>query len=296
MLLGLPEFEILGPDSVAAACALMAEHGEAARLLAGGTDLLVVMKHRKTVPQYLVNLKGIAGLDQIRHDDGGGLSVGALATVQAIGVSPVIGKRFPILTEAAGKLGTTQIRNMGTIGGNLGNASPSAEFAPALLILEAAVRCLRPETERLVALADFFLGPGRSALGPDEIVTAVEVPEQPAGTEAIYLKHSFRRMDVSMAGAAVLVGIDGDVCRDVRIALGAVAPTPFRAAQAEAVIRNQTLDGGAGEAQLLDEVARVATAESSPIDDIRGYAEFRRRMVGKLVRRGLEHTIARCRA
>ena len=295
MLLGLPEFDYHTADSVGEACALLARYDGNARLLAGGTDLLILMKHRKAVPRHLVNIKRIPDLDRIRYDADNGLRIGALATAQAIMKSKVIKERFASLGQAAAKLGTSQIRNLGTIGGNLGNASPSAEFAPPLLTLGATVTCEGLAGERSIAMDEFFVSPGKSSLGHDELLTEVCVPDPPAGAEGIYLKHSLRRMDVSMAAAAVLVSLDGDVCREVRIALGAVAPTPFRALKAEAAIRGKTLDGGKAEDDFLEEVGRIASDECSPIDDIRAHAEHRRRAIATLVAHGLGEVIARAR-
>ena len=161
MLPGLPEFEMFFPKSVEETCSLLARHGRDAQVVAGGTDLFVKMKLRRFVPSVLINIKKLSGLDHIRWDEIQGLRIGALTTAQAIGESELIARRFPILSEAALVLGTAQIRNLETLGGNLGNASPSAEFAPPLLILDASVRCLGPRGERVAPLEGFFVGPGK---------------------------------------------------------------------------------------------------------------------------------------
>ncbi len=296
MLLGLPEFEILFSDTVEETCSLLSKYGGDAKILAGGTDLLVLMKHKKLMPRYLINIKGIPDLDRIRYDEQDGLRIGALATIQSIKDSALVSKKCRVLSQAAGTLGTTQIRNLGTLGGNLGNASPAAEFAPALLTLGASVRCVGQGGERLVPLEEFFVSPGKSTLRQDELLTEVHVPNLPLHAEAIYLKHSLRKMDVAIAGAAVFVLFDGDVCLDVRIALSSVAPTPFRARKAEETIRGERLTGNSMENGLLEEVARVASGESAPIDDIREYAVYRKRIVGMLVSQGLKQAIARARA
>lgn len=295
MLLGLPEFEMFFPRSVEETCALLSKHGQHAQVVAGGTDLFVKMKQRRLVPSVLINIKRISGLDQIRYDASEGLHIGPLTTIQAIRESALIAKQFPVLSEAAGVLGTEQVRNLGTLGGNLGNASPSAEFAPPLLILGASVRCLGRRGERVVPLDGFFVGPGKSALEADEVITDIQVPNPPDRAQLVYLKHSLRRMDVAMAAAAVMVLLDGDICRDVRIALGAVAPTVFRARGAEQALIGKRLTGDSRESELLEEAAQVAVGEARPIDDIRGYASYRRKVVAMLVRHGLEHVIARAR-
>jgi carbon-monoxide dehydrogenase medium subunit len=254
------------------------------------------MKLKRMIPRYLINIKGIPDLDHIRYDDQDGLRIGALTTIQSIKDSSVISKKFSVLNQTAGCLGTTQIRNIGTLGGNLSNASPAAEFAPILLTLGAVVKCMGRSGERLIPLEEFFLSPGKSSLQRDELLTEVQVPNLPLHAAGIYLKHSLRRMDVSIVGASALVVFEGDVCRDVRIALGSVAPTPFRARKAEETIRGQRLTGDKIESELLEEVARVATDESVPIDDIREYAVYRKKIVGMLVRQGLKQVIARARA
>jgi carbon-monoxide dehydrogenase medium subunit len=276
------------PRTIDETVATLARYGQDAQLVAGGTDLFVKMKHRRFIPSVLINIKRISGLDRIDWDADEGLRIGPLAKIEAIKDSAVVAEHFPVLSEAAGVLGTTQVRN-------LGNASPSAEFAPPLLILNASVRCVGSRGEREIPLDEFFVGPGKSALRPDEIITEILVPNPPARAQLVYLKHSLRKMDVAMAGAAVFVLLDGDLCRDARIALGAVAPTPFRARKTEQTLIGERLTGGSGETELLEQVAQVASGESLPIDDIRSYASYRRKIVAMLVLHGLEHVIAQVR-
>src|SRR3989304_3579714 len=266
MLLGLPEFELVFTDTVEETCSLLGRYGADAQVFAGGTDLFVKMKHRRMIPRRLINIKRIPDLNRIHHDERDGLRIGALTTIQAIHASSVIGKKFPALKQAAGVLGTTQIRNVGTIGGNLGNASPSAEFAPPLLTLGASVRCVGRGGGRMISLEEFFVSPGKTTLRQDELLTEVHVPNPPAGAQGIYLKHSLRKMDVAIASAAVLIVLEGDVCLDIRIALGAVGPTPFRAKKAEETIRGERLGGEPVERGVLEKGARVAADESFPID------------------------------
>ncbi len=295
MQLGLPEFDMIATDTVEEACSTLSGYGADAQLFAGGTDLFIKMKQRRLLPRMLINIKRIPALDRIRYDADEGLRIGALTAIQSILDSAVIGEKYRVLSQAAAVLGTPQIRNLGTLGGNLANASPSAEFAPPLLILEASVRCVGPGGERLVPINEFFVSPGKSVLGRGELITEVHVPDSPVRAQAIYLKHSLRTMDVSMAAAAALVLIDGDVCREVRIALGAVAPTPFRARKAEEALRGKRLSGDSNDRALLEEIGRIAADESRPIDDLRGFASYRRKVVGMLVRQGLEQAIARAR-
>jgi CO/xanthine dehydrogenase FAD-binding subunit len=293
MLLVLPEFDLFPATSVADACSLLSSYGEHAKILAGGTDLLTKMKHKRLIPRYLVNIKMIRGLDQICYDERDGLRIGALATMQSIKESSVVDGECPALSEAAGLLGTTQVRNLATLGGNLVNASPSAECAPLLLTFGALIKCLGTGGERVIPLESFFVSPGKTSLRPDEILTEVHVPRLPFRAEGIYLKHSLRMMDVAMVGVAVVACLDANVCRDVRIALGAVAPIPLRATRAENVLRGKRLTGGPIDSELFEEAGRVAADECFPIDDLRAYAAYRKKIVETLVKRGLEQTVAR---
>lgn len=296
MLLGLPDFELCMTETVEETCALLAVSDNGTRVFAGGTDLFTKMKHRRLVPRRLINIKRIPELDGIRHDAAEGLRIGALATAQAIEASAAVARRFPSLKHAAGVLGTTQIRNLATIGGNLANASPSAELAPPLIVLGASVECASRNGKRRIPVEELFVGPGKTVLRQDELLTEIVIPDSPEGAQAFYKKHSLRRMDVAMASAAVLVVLDGDVCSEVKIALGAVGPTPFRARKAEQLLRGQRLTGEAPDSRLLDEVSRTAADESFPIDDFRAYATYRRKLVTLLVGKGLERVTALARA
>jgi carbon-monoxide dehydrogenase medium subunit len=285
--LNVPEFAYLRATGLEEACALLSGRGSGGKVLAGGTDLLVKMKHRRLTPSYLVNLKGIAGLDYIRYDQGEGLRVGALASIESVKRSAAVRKKYPVLHQAAAYLATAAIRNRATLVGNICNGSPSAETAPSLIVLGATVRIVGPGGERIVPVESFFTGPGSTVLRPDEIVAEIQVPEPPAGSAGVYEKHSLRRMDVAMVGVAALVVPEGGTLGDIRIVLSAVAPTPIRAAKAEDILR-----GRAPKEDLIVEAARAAAAESRPITDIRGSAEYRKNIVevltGQVVRQALK--------
>jgi carbon-monoxide dehydrogenase medium subunit len=243
-------------------------------VLAGGTDVLVKMKQRRVMPSYLVNIKSIPGLDYIEYEPGQGLRIGPLATIEALKCSVAVRKRYPVLHQAAAYMATVAIRNRATLVGNICNGSPSAETAPALMVLGAEARMTGPDGERTVPVEEFFTGPGCTALRPGEMVVEVHVPEPPPGGAAFYEKYSLRRMDVALVGAAALVvPVDG-VIGDARIALSAVAPTPMRAREAEALLRRQRPS-----AALIAAAARAAAAAARPITDIRATAEARRARV-----------------
>ncbi len=294
MLLGLPKFDYVATKTVEEACSFLAAHPGEAQVLAGGTDLLVKMKHKKMLPSYLVNIKDIPHLNDICYDEGTGARIGALTTIQAIRRSPLIMKKFPVLSQAAGVLGTAHVRNLATLGGNLCNASPASECAAPLLILEARARIVGLKGERTVPLEAFFLKPGKSVLEQDELLTEIEIPNLPLRMEGVHLKYGTRRVDVAIVGMSLVLGLDGDTCRDIRIALSSVGPTPFRARKAEQVLRGQKL-GGVVE-DLLTRTAQAAAEESVPINDLRGTADYRKELVRSLVRQGLECALTKARS
>jgi len=189
----LSQFEYFAPKTIEEACSLLSKHSGQARVLAGGTDLLVKMKHRQITPRYVINLKSIPDLDYISYDDKEGLRIGALASLEAVKTYATIQQRFGILAEAAGVVGSVAIRNQGTIGGNICNAAPSAETGPALIALAAKVKIVGLGGERTVALEEFFTGPGETVLQTGEILTEVQVANLPSQSGGIYLKHSFKK-------------------------------------------------------------------------------------------------------
>lgn len=282
----LPKFEHLAPKSIEEACSLLSLYQEKAKVIAGGTDLLVEMKHKEIRPQYLINIKHIPGLDYIRYDEEKGLHIGALTTIRAIETSPLIRQKFSILSQAAGLLGSMQIRNRGTLGGNLCHGAPSAEMAPALLTLSAKAKIAGAKGQRVVAMEDFFLGPGQTVLQPDEMLVEIQVPNSPARSAGVYLKHTVRKMvEIAIVGVAAVVALDGHgkTCSDARIALGAVASTPIRVRKAEEILKGRALT-----AELIEKAAQICAEESRPIDDVRSSATYRRKMVHVLARRALE--------
>lgn len=288
MLMVLPKFEYFHCQSLEEACGLLSKYKGEAKIFSGGTDLIVMMKHKAVTPGYLINIKRIEGLSYIREEQDGGVAIGALTTVQAVKNSPLIKKRFSVFYDAASVLGTRQVRNLATIGGNLCNASPAAECAPALLALNAKVHVLGEKGGRWIDLKGFFTGPGKTSMGQDEILTEIKVPKPPAHGGGVYLKHSTRRIDVAMVGVAAVVGMDKNRFEDIRIALGAVGPKPFRAFKAEEILKGEETGK-----EILLKVAQVASDESFPIDDIRGYKDYRKEMVKTLVQQAVEGAVAR---
>jgi CO/xanthine dehydrogenase FAD-binding subunit len=279
----LPAFEYLAPETVEEALELLSRHGGKARLLAGGTDLLLNMKRRQESPQYVIGLKNVHSLDFFSYDETAGLSFGPLVTVHFIETSPLIKDKFLILAQGAAALGSAQVRNLATVIGNLCGALPSADMAPGLIVLGATLKIVGPKGERRVPVEDFFKAPGESVLARDELVTEVRVPNPPAGSGMSYLKHTTRSaMDLSIVGVAVLVALDGGICREARICLGTAGPTPMRAAGAEETLKGKHLDEA-----LVEEAAEAASRECQPRSSPRASAEYRREMVRVLTQRAL---------
>ncbi len=284
----LPRFDYLAPKTIDEALSLLAQHKGKARLIAGGTDVVPQLKRRKIKPpQYIIDLKGIPGLDYIKYDAKNGLSIGALATIQAVEASPIIQEKFNVLFQAAESMASPQVRNRGTIAGNICNAVPSADSAIALLALEAKLKLVSPKGERTVNIEEFFTGPNQTVLDDQELLQEIQIPTPPPKSQGVFLKLGPRKaMDLAIVGVAVLVDLKDGACRDIRIALEAVAPTPIRAKKAEAVLKGQTLDDN-----LIGKAAQTAAEESKPIDDHRASAEYRREMVEVLVRRAIKQSI-----
>jgi CO/xanthine dehydrogenase FAD-binding subunit len=290
MLMVLPKFDYFSCETIEEACSFLSTYNGDAKILAGGTDLLVKMKHKHITPRYLIDIKRVPDLNYICQDESGGVRIGALTTIQAIKNSPVIKKKFSVLNQAASVLGTRQVRNLATLGGNLCNASPAAECAPALITLGAKARVIGVRGERLVSMEEFFVGPGETILQSDEILTELLIPNLPDSSAGVYLKHSTRRVDVAIVGVGAVITLNGKKCQDIKIALGAVGPTPFRAKKAESILRGQELSE-----ELLEKVAEAASAESFPIDDIRGYTDYRRGMIEILVKEGIKQAATQAR-
>lgn len=281
-------FDYHTPATLAEAVALLDGFGDRARIIAGGTDLLTALKERWETPEHVVDLRCIPGLDEITHDPTVGLTIGARVTVRAVETSPLVRRYYPALAYAASTLASIQIRNLATVAGNICRASPSADTPPVLLALGASVTACGPNGERTVSLDEFFTGPGRTVLTRNEVLTAIQIPPAGSCSGAAYIKHSPRRaMDLAMVGVAAAARIEQDRIADVRIALGAVAPTPRRSAAAEAVLLGHQPD-----AQLLEEAGQAAAAECTPISDVRGTASHRRAMVAVLTQRALEQALA----
>ena len=285
-------FEYLEPRTVRQAVGMLQRHGEKARVVAGSTDFLVRWRAGFWHPDYVVNIQHIPGLSRVTYGPRSGLKLGALVSVQELEQHPIIRQHYPALTAAAASFAGVQVRNLATVGGNICNASPSGDTLPAMLAYGAECRLVGPEGSRRVPLEHIFSGPGQTVLTQDELLTEIALLPQPARTGSLYIKHSPRgAMDIATVGVASAVTLDrSGECVNARIALGAVAPTPLRAHEAEDMLLGRQLN-----ADVLQAAADRAMSLARPIDDVRGTAGYRREMVGVLARRTLEHATAAAR-
>jgi carbon-monoxide dehydrogenase medium subunit len=287
----LPKFEYHAPTSLGEALDHLSRYGDNAKVLAGGTDLLVSMKKREILPEHLINLKGIKALKHIHYDKKRGLKIGGLVTLGEIERSTIVREKYGALWDAANVMAAPQIRSLATIGGNLCSAVPSADTAPPLVALEATVTLAGKNGERTLLVADFFAGPEASVLNPDEILSYVSIPSPPENSGGAYLKLMRRNaMDLALVGVAACLRLDGGkrVCREARIALGAVAPTPMRALGAEELLLNKEPDE-----HVAMEAGKIAAEEARPISDIRASKEYRTEMVRVLTKRAVMAALKR---
>jgi CO/xanthine dehydrogenase FAD-binding subunit len=273
------------PKTIKETCSLLSQYGEQARVLAGGTDLIPKIKNGLAVPGHVVNIKKIPSLEIIEERENG-LRIGALVLISEITNNSLIRNRFPILGTAAASIGSLQVRNLATIGGNICNAAPSADMAPGLLALDSTVKIAGVEGHREISLEEFFLGPGKVALGIGEILTEIDVPFLPPNAKQVYLKHTVRRaMDIAVVGVAVCLSFEEKTshCKHARIALGAVAPTPIRAKKTEQMILGKKLED-----INLDSIQEMVRMEVAPISDVRGSANYRSEIVSMLTARAIK--------
>lgn len=273
------------PRSIEEAFRLQREN-PGARFIAGGTDLMVRIRSRELRPQALISLRSVPGLAGVK--DGDPVEVGALTTISELIESPLLGERFPVLVQAARRLGGVQIRNAATIGGNLCNCSPCADTATPLLVLGARVRLQSAEGTREIPIEEFFVGPGRTCSPPGELLTAVLLPVQRGDVRTVFCKKGRVQMDLAIASTCVLLDMDGTLCRRARIAAGSCAEVPLRLRGAEAI-----LEGKEPTPTLAAEAAAEAARAVSPISDVRASAGYRRRIISVYVRRSIAELVGR---
>jgi len=286
-------FDLATPQNLSECLKLLAARGGDTKLLAGGTDLLPQMKNGVLKPARVIDLSGVAELRVLAPDDGQGLRIGAAVTARQLERDPHVRSAFTSIAESGALVGSIQVRNLATVGGNLCNAAPSADMAPPLLALDAEAVIAGPRGKRRrVPIASFFTGVRRTVLKPNELLVEFVVPSPGPGSGGHYLRHTPRReLDIAVVGVASQVTLTDGVCSKARIALAAVAPIPLRATAAE-----QSLEGQRLTPSLIEQAAALAVEAARPISDQRGSAEYRRHLVRVLTRRTLTSALARASA
>jgi aerobic carbon-monoxide dehydrogenase medium subunit len=287
----MAKFTYFEPAALAEALTLLKNYGEEARIIAGGQSLLILLRQGLIRPQVLISLHRIPALREIKFEERQ-VSLGAMATQRQISSDDRIRSALPALAEAASKVGSIHVQNLGTVGGNISHAEPNGDSAPALISLGACVLAASHRGERTIPLDDFFRGPFENALEPDDMVARLHVPLPIDGASSVYVKHVQRAVDRATVGIGVQLTIDAaGVCADARIGVGGAAPSPFRAVRAEAVLRGEKISDG-----LMDAVAAEVSSMCDPLADSHGPAEYKRKMAGVFVKRALRALVAQKRS
>jgi len=277
----LKPFEYYEPETIEEATQILSEYGERARLLAGGVDLVPKLRRRLLMPECVVSLLRIPGLDYIKSN-GDGLKFGPLTSIRSLELFPLIQKDYLALYEAARQIASVQVKTTGTAVGNLCVATPASDIAPALFALGARLKIAGTSSERVISIEDFYTGVGQTSLQPGEVVAEVLVPRPATGTGQAFFKLVRTAADIAKVNVAVSLTVAGGICQEVRIALGSVAPTVIRAKKAEAVLKGKATDQ-----RIIEEAAEVAAGETRTITDIRSTDEYRREVSRVLVKRAI---------
>ena len=286
-------FEYMPAKTVKEACELLSKYGEEAKILGGGQSLVNLMKQDFVRPSYIIDIKEISDLDYIRYDEKDGLRIGALTTHRSLETSTIVQDKCFMLAEMEHTLASVAVRNWGTLGGNLAHADPASDLAPTLMALGAEVTVTGSNAERVISLDDFFIGYFETALQPDELLTEIHVPNSGQGS-GIHSKFALRATDLAVVSVATHLIFDpdnSDQCKDARIVMGSVGPTPLRSKRGEDLLKGQTID-----AALIEEAARLSAEDAQPTTDINGSEEYKREIVHVLVRRTIKEAQARASA
>jgi len=281
----MKSFEYLTPRSIEEATDILNKYGNEAKIIAGGTDLIVQMKAGSVCPSYIVDIKYIDALNRLDLDENGSMHIGAAVILSRIVDSGIVKNKFPMLHQACSLIGSDQIRNRATLCGNICNAAPSADSAPPLLCLGARALVADQKGMRTIALEKFFRGPGHTVLKPGQILVGIEVPKMADRSSSHYIRLTTREeMDIAMVGVASFISLTtrDKVCNDIKIALGAVSPTPILVSQMEAAFKGKPIT-----IESIEHAGEMAAGCCIPISDMRASAEYRREMVKVLTRRTL---------
>ncbi len=285
------DFEHFAPKTLKEALTLLAKYGDDCKVICGGQSLLILMRQGLVAPKYVVDIKGLSELNYIK-DDAGGLRIGAITTHRTIEKSAVIKKKYPVLAEMETRLASIQTRNWGTIGGNICHADPAGDPAPVLIALDATLTVASTKGARNMPVEDFSLDYFETALEPGELLTEIQVPAPPPRTGTVYTKFNIIESDLATVSvaASVTLGSGDGVCQDIRLTLGAAAPTAMRAKKAEAVLKGKNITEA-----LLEQAGEAAAEEADPISDIAASEEYRRELVKVLVPRMTREALARAK-
>ncbi len=287
----LPDFDLHDARTTEEAIGLLDRHAPDARLLAGGTDLLIDLRTRRYSAANVISLNRIAELRGIRKR-GDSVHIGALTSITQVVNSTLLLERFPAIMDAASRMASHQIRNLATVGGNIACAAPCADLPPILITMNASIALRSKEVERIVPLETFFTGPRETIIEAGEILTDVILPKAPSGSGAAYSRFGLREGNsIAVAGVAagILLGRDGGIVK-ARMALAAVAPTPKLVGAVEEHLR-----GGTPSAELFSEAAEIAAGEANPISDVRGSTGYRKELVRVLAKRALDRALERAK-
>ena len=290
----LPSFDYVRPDSPQQVTRLLLKSDGQAKLFMGGTDVFVRMRDGLIAPKILIDVKHLPGMTQIDFGKRKGLIVGAAVDMNSLAAHPAVVEHYPLLAEALHAVASYQLRTRATMGGNLCNGSPAADTAPAALVLEANLILHGRRGERCVPIAEFFLGPGKTAMKPGEFLLRIEIPPLPKGAAGRYLKLGRNAHgDLAIVGVAVLGYPDRRAKSGYRfrIALASVAPTPIRVPDAEAILAVSPLTP-----DVIGAAATAAMETARPIDDVRSSAAYRKAMVKNLTRRAIQSVVDEMRA
>ncbi len=278
----LPRFELMEPGSVSEACDIL-RRNEKSKVIAGGTDLLVNMKRKVIAPDVLVSLAGIPEFKTMRSPDAASVALGPMMTIAEVAESPLIKANFPVLCQAAGKLGSAQVRNRATIGGNVCTARPAGDTIGPLIAYGAAAHITGARGERTEPFGALFRGPGQTTIRPDELLTAVTLPRPAPNTGGSYVKYTIRNaMEIALVSVTSLLTFERGVCRSAKVVLGAVAPTFVRCPASEGFLVGKKVTE-----KVAEEAGRLVIDACSPITDIRASADYRGKLVQVLVKRCL---------
>ena len=282
----MARFDYFEPDHLDELFDLLARYGEDARVIAGGQSLLILIRQGLVRPGVLISLDKISSLRQISYKDNE-IILGAMVTQSDVSAADRIREHLAVLSQAASKVGSVHVQNLGTVGGNLCHAEPNGDSAPALLSAGASIRASSSRGERAIPLEDFFRGPFENVLEPDEAVTYIHVPVPGSSASSVYLKHVLRAVDRATVSVGLMMQMErGGRCQEIRIGLSGAAPTPIRAKKAEALLKGEKITE-----PLIEAAGMEVSRNCDPLSDAHGPAEYKRKMVGLFTQRAIRQLV-----